>query len=197
MPVKAPILSYLDLKARATELLNRVHPTSALPIPIEQIVEFKLGIDIVCQMSLQHVCGVDAFVSHDGRTIYVDAEVYLSRNLNRYRFSLAHELAHAVLHAEVMRALSFNTMQEWKAAIQSIPDTEYSWMEWQAYTFAGLVLVPPSLLPTELEAVRAEATTRLKGGPQEQIHAYVEQLLADRFEVSVPVIQRRLAKDHT
>ena len=40
-------LPYQQIGQRAEEFLLRYHPSRLLPVPIEEIVEFKLGVDIV------------------------------------------------------------------------------------------------------------------------------------------------------
>jgi Zn-dependent peptidase ImmA (M78 family) len=52
-----------------------------------------------------------AYITSDLTEIRVDQSVYETRE-NRYRFSLAHELAHKILHAEVFQQLSFSTIAE-------------------------------------------------------------------------------------
>lgn len=66
---------------------------------------------------------------------------------NRYRFSLAHELAHRVLHKDIFSEVEFTDIAGWKAAMtDSIPEKAYGYLEWHANSFAGLVLVPPAQL---------------------------------------------------
>jgi hypothetical protein len=43
----APYLSYEDLRQKADEFLAAHHPKGAIPVPIEEIIEMQLGIDIV------------------------------------------------------------------------------------------------------------------------------------------------------
>ena len=49
MPSPLPIqyLSYEDLKKRADSFLQTYHPKITIPIPIEEIIEFKFKKDIV------------------------------------------------------------------------------------------------------------------------------------------------------
>ena len=62
--IKAPILSYDDVRRRADEFLALHHPDRTIPVPIEEIVEFELGMDIVPTPGLHqflvgtaHQCG--------------------------------------------------------------------------------------------------------------------------------------------
>ena len=45
--IEAPFLGYEDVGKKAAEFLRKYHPTLELPVPIEKIVEFSLGLDIV------------------------------------------------------------------------------------------------------------------------------------------------------
>ncbi len=99
-PLDRPILSYRDLRVRAADFLRTHHPQGTIPVPIEEIVEFKYRIDIIPVHGLQQAFEIDGFISSDLKTITVDCFIYEHRP-NRYRFTLAHELAHAVLHRKI------------------------------------------------------------------------------------------------
>jgi Zn-dependent peptidase ImmA (M78 family) len=92
--------------------------------------------------------------------------------------------------------MGWRTLAEWKKVIQDIPDDQYRWMEWHANTFAGLVLVPPGRLEAQFqecrEIVQKHAPTAREN--PEAYREFVEECLADAFEVSVAVISRRLRK---
>jgi hypothetical protein len=91
-----PILSYRDLRRRAGDFLRTYHPAGTIPVPIEEIVEFRYRMDIIPVPGLQDAFEVDGFISSDLKAITVDASMQKHRQ-GRYRFTLAHELAHAVL----------------------------------------------------------------------------------------------------
>lgn len=189
-------LSYDDLRRRAADFLRTHHPAGTIPVPIEEIVEFKYEIDIVPVPGLQEAFAVDGFISSDLQTITVDAFVYGHRP-GRYRFTLAHELAHAVLHRRIYAAHQFQRVEDWKRFQREIDEEDRRWLEWQAYAFAGLVLVPAEPLhDAHRRAVRAAARAGLsvqKAG--EVAYSYIADWLAKQFEVSAQVIEKRLRKD--
>src|SRR5271155_3958453 len=113
MAVVAPYLPYGKLRTEAANFLARYHSSGELPIPIEKIVEFKLGLDIVPVPGLQDEFDIDAFITSDLTEIRVDRFIQEHRPA-RYRFSLAHEVAHLVIHQEVFKELAFSTISEWK-----------------------------------------------------------------------------------
>lgn len=192
----APHHSYEDIRQKAEEFLTRCHPQGAIPIPIEEIVEFQLEMDIIPMPGLQDLIETDGFITSDLREIYVDEFIY-SRRSNRYRFTLAHEIGHAMLHGKLYEQQSFQSIDEWKAFLNSIPDEEHAWLEYQAYAFAGLVLVPRSALVRDAE--RCVELVKSKGiGMVENwdfVWSYIASFLSKGFQVSEEVIEKRLPKD--
>lgn len=199
MPIKAPYLPYETLAKKADDFLSKYHPIGTIPVPIESIVEFQFGIDIIELPGLRDLLSVDAFPSRDLTEFYIDQFVYRKR-LNRYRFNLAHEIAHVVLHADVFQKVQFTTAQEWLDVVQNaIPTEEHSWIEWQAYTFGGLILVPPNHLRIQFDSMidTAEGAGLVKQDiyADEAARKAFESHLGARFEVSGIVIEKRLKKD--
>lgn len=191
--IKVPFKNHDHIKVIAETFLKKYHPKDSYPIPIEEIIEFKLGLDIIPLQGLHKVFEVDGFLSSDRTSISIDENVYQSRP-GRYRFTLAHEVGHFILHKDLYDKHAFETIEEWKRFIEHFPEKEYSWFEWQAYEFSGLVLVPPHHLNKRLNyhmkqiesiGIRTEAVA---------IDRAIE-LLAGDFVVSREVIQRRLLKD--
>jgi hypothetical protein len=97
-------LRYEIITQKAEEFLSRYHPSVTIPIPIEEIAEFKLEVDIVPIPNLRRDFETDGFTSTDLKQIYVDEHLF-SEFPARYRFTLAHEVAHIVLWAnlQIMR----------------------------------------------------------------------------------------------
>lgn len=164
---------------------------------IELIVEAKFGMDIVPVPGLQDRIEAVAYITRDLQEIRVDEFVYHHR-VNRYRFSLAHELAHRLLHREQWQQMQFHDVASWKEAVsESIPDREYGLVEFHANFFAGLVLVPPPELRSRFEACVELAKqqgidiTDEASGAQEIVESYI----AREFEVSTAVVQRRMVAD--
>lgn len=138
MELSAPFLQYDALGRKAEAFLQQYHPDRTLPVPIEVIVERDFGMDIVPMPGLQEAFDTVAFITRDLTEIRVDQYV-LQWRPNRYRFSLAHELGHRILHADVFRELDFRNIESWKEVVMSIPEREYGFLEFHANSFAGLV----------------------------------------------------------
>ena len=73
---KIPIYSYDVLYKKADDFLRTHNPSAAIPVPIEEIVEFEFNINIVPVLALQREFEVEGFTSSDLKNIYlVDAWV--------------------------------------------------------------------------------------------------------------------------
>ncbi len=145
---------------------------------------------------LQDEFDVDAFITSDLSEIRVDRFIYEQRP-SRYRFSLAHELAHLLIHKDVFKELSFLTIKEWKNAITSIEDQQYFFIERQAYALGGLILVPAvplrDLFDTKIKEASAAGIDL--HDLDESGRRVVENNIGLFFGVSADVISRRMKKD--
>mgnify|MGYP001597405956 CR=1 FL=1 len=191
-----PFFSYEEIRNRADDFLRQYHPSREIPVPIEEIIEFQMNIDIFPIQGLHTILDIDGFTISDLSTIYVDDFVYKSRP-GRYRFTLAHEVGHIVLHRNIYLMASFQNIQGWKDFINSISDKDHSWLEYHAYTFGGLVLVPGEHLTERtqyhIERIRKEDIS-LSENWDFAWDRIADQLAKD-FEVSTQVIEKRLSKD--
>ena len=189
LPVE--VLSYDELRTRAEAFLDEHHPTGRIPIPIERIVELRLGISIVVELALLNICGVDGLPSSDGSAIYIDAGVWLHPSQNRCRFSLAEELAHIHLHRSIFESLHYTTLGEYTEAILAMDGEQRNWLEWQAKSFAGLLLVPSASFRERYERLSSAMT---ESDPDYK-DFLITKRLARKFEVSTQVIERRRKKE--
>lgn len=91
-------LSSRDIEDAAESFLNRHHSDRSLPVPIEEILDLKLGIDIIPIPGLFNLHNIDAFLSSDLTGLYIDHD-HLEYRYSRARYSLAHEAGHLILHS--------------------------------------------------------------------------------------------------
>ena len=197
MAFRPEVLSYDDLRIRAEAFLDEFHEERTLPVPIEEIVEFDFEIELVPIDGILDDLEVDAFLSSDLSSIYVDAFVMEHRH-RRLRFSLAHELAHHELHRPLYDSARIASVRDWERVQASISTEDYAWFEFQANSFAGLVLVPAVELRKQFKsAMRAARDAGLSEAilSNEAGKSYVSNWLAGQFEVSDQVIEKRLEKD--
>lgn len=137
----APILSYEDINKRAEDFLRDYKRNEILPVDIEAIAEFDLGLNIFPFPNLQETFDVEGFISGDLDVIYVDEFIYYQRPA-RYRFTLAHEIGHYALHSDLITSFHPRSIADWSEFILAVDEETYGWLEWQAYSFAAAVLVP-------------------------------------------------------
>lgn len=118
----------------------------------------------------------------------------LERRLNRYRFTLAHELGHWYLYREIYAQLKFGSVAEWKRFQTEVDETDYGWLEYQAYAFAGLVLAPTGPLKAQFQSAAREAEKIgfSRHTEPEAFFEYVAEALREVFQVSEAVIAKRL-----
>ncbi|MBF0406457.1 MAG: ImmA/IrrE family metallo-endopeptidase [Candidatus Riflebacteria bacterium] len=190
--IKAPFLNYQKLREISQCFREEHCLKNIVPTPIEEIIESKFGIDIVPIPGLQKVIEAEAFLSSDMTTISIDQFTYENRE-NRYRFSLAHELAHVILHKEIFKNIDCNDIQEWKKSRKIIPKREHDLMEMQANNLAGLILVPPEPL---LLYFQEELKRNIASNYENDVVVYlISEELSQRFLVSREVVKIRIEKD--
>ena len=191
-PEEVPHRSYADLRRVAAEFLARYHPVSSIPVPIEEIVEFQFGLDIIPIEGMLRALEIYAFVSRDMRSISIDA--YIQENdPGGYRLNLAHELAHLMIHSDIIAQYEFDTIAEWKAVVIGIDEKVFEEFEWQAHALAGLMLVPPAELAVEFgkAAAKINAVGMSLTKAREVGRFSVEDYLARRFVVPRFVVTER------
>ena len=110
------------------------------PVDVEAICD-DLGIGIMPIIDLSKTFRVDAFISANFKSIYVDSRVF-ERGSHRYRFSVAHELGHFVLHRKYCPYVTKN-LDEWFQFFRRFIN---DYAEFQANYFAGSLLVPEAEL---------------------------------------------------
>jgi Zn-dependent peptidase ImmA (M78 family) len=198
-------LSKGDIKKRATQFLVENYPQKDFPVPVDLIAEEKLGIDIVPTVNLQQDFDIEAFLGNDCRTIYIDSTIYNGVE-TRYRFSVAHELGHYYLHRQFYRDIHFDSIEEWIKVYDEMDDDFHSRIEFQAYTFAGFILIPDPHLGGLFTEQLAGLSKHIEIAKQQGIdrNCYMEYVidkvaikLAPLFNVSHSCMVKRINGDPT
>ena len=177
--------------------LRSVHPTGrSLPVKVLELAEFDLGLELVPVDGLREQLDIEALLMGDLRSILVDRHAFMSPHLEyRLRFSVAHEIGHLILHRDIYGGLQHTTAKEWFDYISAIPDVEYGWVEWQAYEFAGRLLVPPDPLrkafQTAIQTAQAAGYADWLAADEAALD-YIAARIAPKFGVSAEVIAKRL-----
>lgn len=193
--IEAPFLGYEDVGKKAAEFLRKYHPTLELPVPIEKIVEFRLGLDIVPMPNLYKDHGIEGFITSDLTAIYVDNlqyEIYEQK----YRFTLAHEVGHYVLHRKTLRDAKWRSVQEYVKARLGLDPRQLDWFETHGHWFAEQVLLPREKFLEVAESVVGEYKGLIKDIPAEPkvIFEYLSNVIAPYFNVSPGVVQCRAGR---
>lgn len=188
--MQSPDLKFSDVVKAANDFLNTYHPTLSLPIPIEEIVEHKMDISLFAIPSIKSLLGIDAFISADFTQLTVDEECF-TKFPERTRFSIAHEVGHLILHKSWYENHGPKDLTDYLSFPDRIDTQVYKYIEIQAHTFAGLVLVPKNQLLGELK----KKLGRIPSMELPEILAPIVQDLPEIFKVSDAVILRRLQKE--
>lgn len=191
-----------QINSDAEVFLNNYHPSLSIPIPIEEIIEFQLTINIIPIPGLKAASklvnlDIDAFISSNFKSITVDK--YIQESVStRYRFSLAHEIGHMILHGYLYSQLKFHDLTEWINTLNEVQGEKRLIVENQANEFAGLVLVPRKILKKEFEESikEVEGRSSLSFKKTNYVTDYaISGILTRKFGVSEHVIRIRLKRD--
>jgi len=198
--IKPRKLRWDEIREKAEDFRKKyVHPTDLVPVPIEEIIEFDLQLNIWPIERLLQTIDIDGFLSQDLQTIFVDKTIYIdSRYYRRLRFTYAHEIGHLILHKEEIQRCEFRTEAEWKRFREDMSEDDLFWFEQQAYEFAGRLLVPKKRLVEELENQRekiAQFRTLAETDNEELLIRAVSRIICDKFEVSDGVIVKRIKSE--
>jgi len=186
----------VQLEAVATGYLAKMNPSGELPVPIEEIIDFDEGIEVIPVEDLA-IHGHEAYTARDKKTIYIDKVVFCHKVPYRLRYTLAHELSHILIHPKIFEAAKYSDVAGFKQFYDSIPNDQMKVIEQQAYTLAGLILVPPEALSEEYTQVAEkleENGTDITTLDSDSL-LFVAKKIGEKFCVSHQVIHRRAVAD--
>ncbi len=190
---KAPHLSYIEVGKIADKVLKTCHPSSTLPIPIENFIEFDFNLHIHPIPDLYKLLFRSGFLSIARKMIYVDKYQYDNFE-DKYRFTLAHELGHYVLHEKVYQELNFESEQDFIIWSSDRPPEEIKWLQHQGDWFAGHILVPVEQLEKYCKYIlesRRDRYCESESLPGE-FWSYASNELADIFKVKPIIVEIRI-----
>lgn len=134
-----------QVQRTASEFLKKYHPSGAVPIPIEDIVELQLNIRIVLINGLVRDFGVNAFITQSFETVVIDESMYM-RQPERIRFTIAEEVGHLFLHRTWYKKSGPKDAGDYLAWQAQIDGKLFDYIERQARTFASMVLMPEEVI---------------------------------------------------
>lgn len=193
---KAPFIPKERIWQAAEKLRAAYAAGRRVPVEVLELAEFDLGLELIPAEGLREELEIDALLMGNLRSVLVDRRSFMNPRMEyRLRFSVAHEIGHLLLHRDIYAGLQHATAAEWFDYISAIPEVEYGWVEWQAYEFAGRLLVPPEPLRETFQAAIQSAQA---AGYSDWLAAdeaaldYIATRIAPRFGVSAEVIAKRL-----
>ena len=156
------------------------------PVDVDAICD-RLNIGVVDIPHLWKDFGVESFINSDFTTIVVDEEIANSDEL-RYRFSIAHEIGHVVLHKDYYPS----NIYDLDSYLRYISIDRNSDAEHQADIFARALLVPMEELKIEMEnAFGRDLQDGIKSATKEaKAAAYYS--ITEHFQVSDIVLAKRI-----
>jgi hypothetical protein len=167
------------------------------PLDVEVIAEFDLDIEIRTVGGILDECGMPAQLGPGGQRpiIVVDADQWRAQT-SYYRFSVAHEIGHYVLHREWLRGVwaLYDSVESWKQVVASRSDSDYGWLEAQADEFASYLLAPEQVFDPLLETQLALLDGQLDTLQADDIIPYLANPISSQFGMSSSAAQARIRK---
>ena len=137
-----PYISYSEIE-QETDLFLEQYWGGSFPIDIDEFCD-ELGIGVIYIPGLKKQFKLDAYTTSDFKTIVVDESII--NNEDQYRFCIAHELGHIVLHKEYYPSNIHDIETYLKYANGYVSGPAES----QANIFASSLLIPSSELKKQL-----------------------------------------------
>lgn len=187
--------TYIQIEKEADEFLKTFHPSLSIPIPIEDIVEYGLGLTVVPHKGLFSKESIDAFLSSDLTELHIDEDHYTDQT-TRGRFTIAHEIGHFIMHREFITVAT--SIDNWKQIILG-EGSGRDYLETEADSFAGCLLMPRKPLLEEFQTQKEKmeqffSKTKMAMPSDEQMIPYVANKIGLKFEVSSLAAQYRLER---
>jgi hypothetical protein len=193
---EAPKLTEVEIRSLADEKrLEFLGDDCPLNFNVERLIE-QLGLTILPVSGLKADFGLEAMPIFCDDKILIDEDSYDDTFswYGRLRFTLMHELAHFVLHKELLMQVQLRDVQQWSEYVLAV-EKECRVLESQANEFAGRFLVPPDrlklMIPVERQAVVASNKTITNS----QLQKFVYSRLGRKFNVTPTVISIRISKE--
>jgi len=167
-------------------------------VDIELLLErhYDIQIDTV-PLSFDH--GIEAYLSISGSKIYIDTGLADSDSQeNRYRFTLAEELAHKIIHEPIYADVK--DAEDWIKIWKEIPDETFRRLDKNAKELAGIILMPEKEFWKRAIEIKCSlyGLYVINGKPSDeqksQMMVEVRKILMDDFQVNEEPCRIRLGR---
>ncbi|MCS5594967.1 MAG: ImmA/IrrE family metallo-endopeptidase [Porticoccaceae bacterium] len=158
MIVNWPELSDKQIELKAAQFreqaLSALKIETSSAVPVEQIAEMHLGYDLEFVEGKDKLPGdVIGGIDFDSNTIIINAAI--ESHIGRYSFTIAHEIAHHVLHRELFLQVRSG------ASIMCRGGEKRPIEEFQADRFAEALLMPTDLIKEHHRKVKSRNIFKL------------------------------------
>ena len=182
--IKIPYIKN-EVIINAVEKFKSKYWNDKIPVDMENIIEIGMKINIVPIPNLEKLCNTSALISSDWENIYVDEFSFLDeRYLSRFRFSLAHEIGHFILHKEIYNLFNIKDFKDYYKYNEEIPGKEHERIEFQADLFASYLLIPRNRLIFERDKILETHSKELENIDKSLINQFISNPLSKIFGVS-------------
>lgn len=180
-----PYLSKGKIEEEVNNLLDECWD-GFFPVDVELLCD-KLNIGIIPVPNLFKDFRIDAYISADFKTIFVD-EGEFKKDSSGYRFSVAHELGHFLLHRKYYPT-GIKDTKEWLKISERIVTNN---AEFQANYFAANVLVPSGEFRTIMNRLYNGDFEKNAWAASSSERKIIFDNVRKKFKVSDDVIARRI-----
>lgn len=180
-----------EIERIAVETLQKyLSPSYRPPIDIDLVAE-KYGALIDAKRGLKNrfpVVGICWRRSPGQYSIIIDEDT-LNNYPTFYRFTVAEEIGHIILHGNVVDEITTE-----KEAIRLVASRDYNTMDRNARRFAAAILMPHKWIEKVAKDIYPKLVEAVGFGDAEAIKDYLAQQMAKIFEVSEQSMKYRLTE---
>lgn len=158
-------------------------------VDIERLLETKYEIIIDIHYNLStgsfgQGIGVMAYMLIQGRRLFVDDKLIDARFGKRYRFTLAEELAHFIIHKDIYK--DCKNLDERIEKDSLLTGQEQWFLETNAKALASAILMPKTMIENRIEQLFSTM------GNDPKYTQSIINILAQDFDVNPQAVRRRL-----
>lgn len=189
-----PYLDFSHIQRIANWEIRDFCPDGTPPVPIREIIKNKHNLKIqLSDMSFFKDSSLEerplGFNDFFKGIIYLREDLAEPDQSGRRRFTLAHELAHFILHAEYFQGLSYEHFLE-------LYISNHPRLERQANLLAGALLIPTRYLYVDLSNTKKDPAYQGFIYHEEALELFEEQV-SKRYKVSREAVRVRFKELNT
>lgn len=154
-------------------------------VDIEKLIEIRYGIIIDIHYNLQKEIGVMAYMLTQANRMFIDDKLIDDlRLVKRYRFTLAEELAHFIIHKDIYK--DCRSVEE-RIEKESLLTRQEQWfVETNAKALASAILMPKELVESRIDKLFSAL------GENPAHTSPILNVLSHDFDVNPQAVKRRL-----